>query len=136
METYQIELMTKRPSQQRNSETRWRRTTATLLSVSFGTYRRRCRDVSNRTSLIRTTETSWWRTTETSLGVSFETCLRRRGDVLMWRCCYVLLRRRHDVPIRRRADVPLSQLGDVPLRRRWVFHLRHTCDVAGKYRET
>ena len=34
-----------RPSQQRNSETWWRRTTATLLGVSFGTYRRRPRDV-------------------------------------------------------------------------------------------
>ena len=32
-------------SQQRNSETRWRCTTATLLSVWFGTYRRRRRDV-------------------------------------------------------------------------------------------
>ena len=34
-----------RPSQQRNSETWWRRTTTTLLGVSFGTYKRRCRDV-------------------------------------------------------------------------------------------
>ena len=32
-------------SQQRNSETWWRRTTATLLGVSFGSYRRRRRDV-------------------------------------------------------------------------------------------
>ena len=31
----------KRPSKQRNPETWWRRTTATLLGVSFGTYRRR-----------------------------------------------------------------------------------------------
>ena len=46
------------------------------------------------------------------MGVSFETCLRRR------------------------EDVPLRSLGDVPLRRRWVFHLRRTCDVTGTYRET
>ena len=32
-------------SQQRNSETWWRRTTATLLGVSYGSYRRRPRDV-------------------------------------------------------------------------------------------
>ena len=32
-------------SRQRNSETWWRGTTATLLGVSFGSYRRRCRDV-------------------------------------------------------------------------------------------
>ena len=32
-------------SQQSNSETWWRRTTATLLGVSFGSYRRRRRDV-------------------------------------------------------------------------------------------
>ena len=54
----------------------------------------------------------------------------------MGRRCYVLLRRRHDVPIRRRGDVPLRRLDDVPMRRRWVFHLRRTYDVAGTYRET
>ena len=45
-------------------------------------------------------------------------------------------RRRHDIPIRRRGDLPLRRLGDVPPRSRWVFHLRRTCDVAGRYRET
>ena len=54
----------------------------------------------------------------------------------MGRRCYVVLRRRHDVPIRCREDVPLIRLGDVPRRRRWVFHLRRNCDVAGAYRET
>ena len=49
----------------------------------------------------------------------------------MGRRCYVLLRRRHDVPIRCRGDVPLKRLGDIPRRRRWVFHLRRNCDVAG-----
>ena len=61
---------------------------------------------------IRTTETSWWRTTETSLpnDVSFETCLRRRGDKLIGRCCYVPLRRRHNIQIRRRGNVLLRHL--------------------------
>ena len=54
----------------------------------------------------------------------------------MGRRCYVLLRHRHEVPIRRRGDVPLRRLGDLPPRRRWVFHLRRTCHVAGTYRET
>ena len=57
------------------------------------------------------------------MGVSFETCLGRRGDVMMERCCYVLLRRPYDVPIRRSGDAPLGRLGDVPSRRRWLFHL-------------
>ena len=81
----------------------WRRTTATLLGVSFRSYRRHRRYI-NGTSWIRPTDTSWWRTTEKLLGALFETCLRRRGDVLMGRRCYVLLRRRHDVPIRCRRD--------------------------------
>ena len=41
-----------------------------------------------------------------------------------------------DVPIRHRGDVLLRRLGDVPTRRRCVFHLRCTCDVAEMYRET
>ena len=49
----------------------------------------------------------------------------------MERCCYVLLRRRHDVPIKLRGEVPLRRLGNVPLRCHWVFHLRCTCEVAG-----
>ena len=55
---------------------------------------------------------------------------------MMGRCCYVLSRRRYDVPIRRRGDAPLRRLGDVPSRRRWMFHLRRICDVTGTYRET
>ena len=50
--------------------------------------------------------------------------------------CYVLLKRRHDVPIRHRGDVSLRRLGHVPLRLCWVFHLKRTCDVTGTYRET
>ena len=90
----------------------------------------------NGTSKIRTTETFWWSTNETSLSFSFQTCLRRRRDALMGRHCYVLLKRCHDVPRRCRGDVPLRRLGDVPPRRRWVLHLRHTCNVAGTYRGT
>ena len=48
------------------------------------------------------------------MDVLFETCLRGRGDVLMGRCCYVLLRRRHNVSIKCLGDVPLRCLGDVP----------------------
>ena len=55
---------------------------------------------------------------------------------MMGRRCYVILRRRYDVPIRLRGDAPLRRLRDVPSRRRWVFHLRRTCDVTGTYRET
>ena len=58
------------------------------------------------------------------MGVSFKTRLRRRGDVMIGCCCYVLLRRRYDVPIRRRGDALLRRLGDVLSRRRWMFHLR------------
>ena len=55
---------------------------------------------------------------------------------MMRRCCYVLLRRRDNVPIRRRGGVPLRRLGDVPSRRRWVLYLRRTCEVVGTCRET
>ena len=57
-------------------------------------------------------------------------------DVLMGRRCYALLRSCHDVPIIRRGDVPLRRIGDAPPRRRWMFHLRCTCDVAGTYINT
>ena len=70
------------------------------------------------------------------MGVSFETCLRRRGDVLMGRRFYVLLRSRYDIPIRRPGDVPVRRLGVVPSKRRWLFHLGRTSDVAGRYRVT
>ena len=70
------------------------------------------------------------------MGVSFETCFRRHGDVLMGPHCYVLLRHRHKVPIRCCGEIPLRRLGDVVPGRCWVFHLRHTCNVTGTYRET
>ena len=53
--------------------------------------------------------------------------LRCCEDALMRRCCYVLLRPRHNVSRACRGDVPLRCL---------VFHLRRTCDVAGTYRKT
>ena len=90
----------------------------------------------NKMSWRRTTETPWRRSIETSLGISFESCLRRCGDVMVGRLCYVLFLCRYGVSIRRRGDAPLRCLGDVPSRRRWVFHLRCTCDVTGTYRET
>ena len=94
VKTYQLEVMTviwkrsrdcsrDKPSRQRNSETWWRRVTATLLGVSFGIYK------------------------------------RRRRDLLMGR----------------RGYLPLRRLGDIPLRRHWVFHLRRTSNVAGRYKE-
>ena len=30
----------------------------------------------------------------------------------------------------------MRRLNDIPSRRRWVFHLRGTCDLVGTYRET
>ena len=111
----------------------WRHTTTMLLSVSFGTFRRYG---SNGLSWMHTTETSWWRTTKTSLSVSFETCLKRRVDMLIGRRCCVLMRCRNYVPIRCRGDVILRPLGNFPSRRRWVFHLRRTCDFGETYRQT
>ena len=101
-----------------NSETSWRHTTATLLGVSFGSYRRRCRDV----LMGRLGYVTLRRLGDVSLRRRWVFHLRRPGDVLMECCHYVPLRRRHGIPIRR--------LGDVPLRRSCVFHLRRTCDVA------
>ena len=81
-------------------------------------------------------ETSWISNTSMALDISFETCLRHRGDVLMGCRYYFALRRRENISIWHCRDVPLTHLGGVPTRRRWLFHLRHTCSVAGTYRET
>ena len=54
----------------------------------------------------------------------------------MGRYCYVLFTGCHDVPIRRFGDVSLRRLGDFPWRRRLVFYLSRTDDVAETYRET
>ena len=107
-------------SRQRDSKMWWRRTTATLLGVSFGGYRRLRRDV--------------------LMGRGGYVPLRRLGDLLTERRHYVPMRRHHNIPIRRREDaslrrredVSLRRLGDVPLRRRWVFHLRRTCTSLGR----
>ena len=50
--------------------------------------------------------------------------------------CFALLRRCHDPPLGRCGDVPRRLLGDVSPRRRWVFHLRRTCDVIATDKET
>ena len=118
-----------------NSETWWRRTTATLLGVSFGSYRRCCRDVLKGCSgylplrhlgdvplrfrwvlhlklVWYVVETNWWEVVITSHETS-----SRHTNKSLWR-------------------LPLWRIGDDPLRRCWVFHLGHTCNVAGTYRET
>ena len=77
-----------------------------------------------------------WMSDVSSLDVSFETFLKRRKDVLTRQRYYVLLRRCHDIPIICRGYVPLRRLGEVSSKRRWVFHLRRTYDVAGAYKET
>ena len=59
-------------SLQCNSETRWRRIAATLLGFSFGSYRRRCRDVQMRRCGY--------------------VPLRRLGDVPLWHCWVFHLR--------------------------------------------
>ena len=125
---------------QRNSETCWKITTATLLGVSFGSYRRRCRDLLMRrhrcvplrclddVPLRRrwvfhlrfvwdVLETFWW-------------------NVVITSTCYTQLRRRQEVPIKRCGDLLLRRVGVFPPRCRWVFCLRRTCDVAGTYRDT
>ena len=76
-------------SRQRNSETRWRRTTATLLGVSFETYLRRRGDV----------------------------LMGRRHYVPMGRHHDIPIRRREDVPLRRLGDVPLRRRWVFHLRR-------------------
>ena len=115
-------------SRQRNSETLWRRTTATLLGVSFGSYKRRRRDVLMGRSGYVPLRRHWV--------FHLRLLLRRRGDVLMGRRHYVPMRRHNNIPIRRRKDAPLRCVGHVPLRRHWVFYLRCTCDVTRTYRET
>ena len=99
-----------------------------VFGFSFGTYRRRRGYVPLRCLGDVPARRLWV--------FHLKTCLRRREDILMRRCCYILLRCRHDVPIRCHGGVPLRPLNDVPSRRSWVFHLRRTCDVAGTYRET
>ena len=124
-------------SRQSNSETWWRRTTATLLGVSFGSYRRRRRDVpQERRGYV---------------------LLRRLGDVPLRCRCMFHLRLIWDVVKTYWWDVVITSPWGVvttyqwrhtswrrfsetswrlPLRRRWVFQLRGTCDVAGTYRKT
>ena len=113
----------------------WKRTTATLFGVLFGTYRRRRRDVlmghGGCVPLRRLSDVPLRRRWVFHLWL----VLRRRGDVLIGRC-YVLLRHCGDVPIWCCGDVPLRCLGDVPSRLRCGYQLKRNCDFAGTYRET
>ena len=104
-------------SRQHNSETWLRRTTATLLGVSFGSFRRRRSDV----LMGRRGYVPLRRFGDVPLRRRWVFHLRRRGDVLMRRRHYVPLRRGHDIPIRRREDVPLTRLDDAPLWRLGCF---------------
>ena len=81
-------------SRRRNTNTSWRRTNETSLSVSFETNMRHnngmlflhtLETLSRRSLMVswrRITETSRRRSNETLLGVSFGTCLRRCWDGL------------------------------------------------------
>ena len=134
LSSWQSHLKTQGQSQKCNSETRWRHTAATLLVVTFGTYRRRRRDViMGRHGYIplRRFSDVPLRVVGCFIWDLSETSWRR----LIGRDCCVLLRRRHNVPIRRRIGVPLRRLADVPPRRPCVFHLGRTCHVTRTYRE-
>ena len=99
LKTYQMELIWSRErsrdctrdkaSRQRDSKTWWRCTTATLLDVSFGSYRRRHRDV----LMERGGYVPLRRLGDVPLRRHWVFHLRRRGDVLMWCCHYVPMRR-------------------------------------------
>ena len=114
LKMYQI--TTNKASWQRNSDTWWRLTTATLLSILFGSCRRRRRDVPLRPlvevtlrcywvfhlrlvwdvveTLLRPLETFsrrsnkalWRRTTETSWQRSTELLLGVSFETYLWRC--------------------------------------------------
>ena len=84
-------------SRQRDSKTWWRRTTATLLGVLFGSYRRRSRDV--------------------LMGRGGYVPLRRREDVPLRRLGDVPLRRRWVFHLRRTCDVT-GTYREMSLRRR------------------
>ena len=119
---------------QRNSETWWRRTTATLLGVSFGSYRRRRRDVlmdvvdTYHWDVLVTyhwdvvgcfiwdlSETSWRRTNGTSSLRPLGT-LPWHTNKMSWRCTT-------ETSWRRSTETS------------WVFHLRRTYEVAGTHQE-
>ena len=119
-------------TRKRNCETWWRLTTATLLGFSFGSYRRRRRDI----LMGRRGYVPFIRLGEVTLRRRWVFYLRVIWDVLMECLHYFSLTRCHEIPIRRHEDVPVTCLDDGPLRRLWVFHLRRICDVAATYRET
>ena len=105
-------------SRQLNSKTWGRRTTATLLGVSFGSYRRRRRDA----LMAHGGYVPLRRLGDEPVRRHWVFHLRLVWDVLIGPRDYVPMKCHHNIPIRRREDEPLRRLGDVPLRRHWVFH--------------
>ena len=110
-------------SRQRNSETWWRRTTVMLLGVSFGSYKRRCRDVLMghhgkvplRRRLVfhlRYMEMLWRRADGASSLRPFETSPRHTNKT-SWR-------RTTDTSWWRSTETLLSVSFERYLRRRWV----------------
>ena len=98
-------------SRQRNSETWWRRTTATLLGVSFGSYRRRQRDV--------------------LMGRRGYVPLRRLGDIPLRHCWVIHLRLIWDVVETYWWDVAITSLWDVITTYQWDFLTTFHWDVVG-----
>ena len=109
-------------SRQRNSETWWRRTTATLLGVSFGSYRSRhrdilmgrggyvplrCRWVFHLRLIWDVMETHWWDVVIRPL----ET-LSRHSNKTLWR-------RTTETSWRRSTETSLGVSFETYLRRRW-----------------
>ena len=117
----------------------WRCTTATILGVSFGTYRRRGTDVlmgrRENVPLRRLGDVPLsWDIVECFIWALFERSRRRTDKTLLLGPLETSSRRSNKTSWRRTTET--SWLGDVPSRHRWVFHLRLTCDIAGTYRWT
>ena len=115
-------------SRQHNSETWLRRTTATLLGVSFGSFRRRRSDVlMGRRGYVPLT--FWWRTTETSLGVSFETSWRRTDETSSLRPLETWSRYTNKTPWRRTTETSWRRSTEMSLGVSFETYLRHRWDV-------
>ena len=97
-------------SEQRNSETWWRRTKATLLGVSFQSYRRRCRDL--------------------LIGRPGYVPLRRRDDVPLRQCWVFHLRFTWDIVERYWCDVIITSPWDVIRKHTNRTSWRHTTETS------
>ena len=116
---------------QSNSVTWWRRTTATLLDASFGSYRRHRRDLLMGRCGYDVLVTYHWDVAGCFIWDLFETLWRRTDGTSSLRPLETF-----NMSARRCEDVPLRCFGNVQLRRFSVFHLRRTCGVAGTSRKT